>query len=138
MATAKAAAVNALFVDDGWEIEGLDVIDKATLVGIPFRITALSFRRGSRNIEYVYCDVVTADGTTATFNDSSSTGIKAQLANLWLERTGEEVSYPADGDWHDVRINVRHGLRVSEYVPDGRKEKARTYYLAANGERKTA
>lgn len=118
-----------------WEIEGEDLVDKATLVGVPFTITGLCFKKGARNVDYVWCDFETEKGDRGTFSDSSSSGIKNQLHTLWLTKTGEDVDYTTEETWKDVRIIVSRGLRFSEYVPDGRKEKARTYYLAASGRR---
>ena len=118
-----------------WEIEGQDIVDKASLVGVPLTITGLSFRKGSRGVDYVYCEFEKDGGDSGVFNDSSSTGIKAQILGLLLTKTGEDPEFTTDEKWMDVRILVPKGLRVSEYIPEGRKEKARTYYLAASGRR---
>lgn len=120
-----------------WEVDGADLIDKALLVGEPFEITALCFKRGAGGIEYVFCDALLSDGRTVSFSDSSTKGIRFQLAEMWLKRTGEDPTYPTDETWNDVRIACRKGLRVSEFEVEGQKKKGRTYYLAANGRRAT-
>lgn len=123
---------------DTMEVTGLDLVDKATLVEVPFLITRVAFALGSKDVAYVYADFVRIDGTAGSFNDSSTTGVRTQIEELWTLHKGSEPTYtPRDVEkvWNDVKIPARKGLRVSEYIPEGRKEKARTYYLAANGVR---
>jgi len=121
------------------EVTGLDLVDKATLVEVPFLITAVAFSIGSKDVAYVYADFVRIDGTDGCFMDSSSvSGVRVQIDELWTVNKGTEPVYTPKGEekvWHSVKIPARKGLRVSEYVPEGRKEKARSYYIAANGVR---
>jgi hypothetical protein len=119
---------------DAWEIEGSDIVDKAQLVGVAFLVTAVSFRKGARGVEYLYADVTLADGTQKTFTDSS-TGVKTQVQEMWLSKNGEEPKYSTEEVWHSVRIVARQGLRVSVYRREGSKEDSRTYYLTASGVR---
>ena len=132
----------AEWFDGAQEIGGLDFVDKATLINIPFLITAVSWRINRSGIRMVWCDILTLDRTEATFSDSSATsGIRVQIEELWAaNHGGEEPTYTEDEIWQACRIVVRNGLRVSEYpTPGGKKgETSRSFYLAANGVRKTA
>ena len=120
--------------ESAWEVEGYDFVDKADLVNIPLRITGLSFRIGKNDVEMVFCEAEKADGTTVQFSDSS-TGIKAQISDMWLSRTNAEPEYTKVEKWNPVTIVVRHGLRVSEYQREGVKATSKTYYLRASGKR---
>jgi hypothetical protein len=114
--------------------DGVDITDKATLVGVPFIVTGVWFETGSRGIEYVYMDVMTKTGDTVTINDSSTTGIKAQMRE-YLAKLGQN---PAAGDVVSIALHIPGGLRKTEYdVTDdsGRAKKARTYYLTRSGAR---
>ena len=126
----------AWIADEAWEVEGSNIVDKSRLVDVPFFITALSFRISASDVQIVYVDIEQIDGTTATFTDAS-TGVRAQLDAMWHAKTGEEPNYTTTEEWCKARIIVRNGLRVSEYLPEGRREKARTYYLTSNGQRRT-
>ena len=114
--------------------DGIDITDKATLVGVPFIVTKVWFETGSRNVEYVYLDVALRDGSMVTINDSSTTGVKSQMR----EYLGNLGKNPANGDVTDVTLYIPGGLRKNEYeVTDdsGKKKVARTYYMTRSGVR---
>jgi hypothetical protein len=123
-------------IPEGFEgfttLEGLDQIDKAELVGKPFGIMAVRLRTNERDIMFAEVEVVTVDGETWVFSDSSTTGVRDQLLKV-LEAQGHEIS--ADTDWYEVKLFVPSGLRVSAYeVEDhGKTKKAKTYYLTSGG-----
>jgi hypothetical protein len=117
------------------ELTGVDLLDKAELVGIPFCITAAWFTENQRGIEYVYVEGMKEDGTVFTFNDSSS-GVKAQIENILKNRGIDAV--PTEDAPYDFRLIIPKGLRKSEYeVKDERQRTkiAKTYYLTTNGQR---
>lgn len=108
-------------------IEGFNPIDKAELVGTPFGVTGVRFRENERKIAFAELEIVTADGEVLGFQDSS-TGVRDQIRDYL---NGKKTKAGADG-WHDVKLFVPAGLRVSKYdVTDehGRTKTAKTYYL---------
>lgn len=121
--------------NDADVLDGMELVDKATLKGVPFLITGLTFKTNDRRVNFVYVDGERADGTTFSFNDSSS-GVRAQLVSYLAER---DLSDAVDsGDTVPVRIVAPLGLRVSEYDTEddnGRPKKGRTYYLTTSGKR---
>lgn len=120
------------------QLDGLDLIDKAELVGRPFRITGFYFEMTDKGIGYVYVDAEDTDKNTFTFNDSS-TGVRAMLVK-YLKDKGDDS--PVDsGVYQNVSLVIPKGLRVSEFtVKDerGRDKQARTYYLTTSGRRAAA
>lgn len=128
------------------QLDGLTLVDKLTLIDVPFRITGLSFRTASTNsARLVEVDAERADGTTFSFNDSS-TGVKEQLVS-YLGKIGKDHVVELDDEYlaftEAEKLVVPDGLRVSEYeVPEkvngrntGKMRKARTFYLTTSGER---
>lgn len=129
------------------QLDGLDLVDKLTLVDVPFRILGVSYRTSStNNARLVEVDAERADGTTFSFNDSS-TGVKEQISG-YLASIGKDHAIEIESEYVEFtdaeRLVVPKGLRVSEYEidivrPDGRptgaKRKARTFYLTTSGER---
>lgn len=118
--------------DDAEVIGGVDLREKATLLGVEFLITGVRFEKNKRNVEYAYVTAETRDGITFEFNDSSQTGVRAQLS-AFLERKGKVIDYDS-GEIHDTKIYVPRGLRVSEFeVRDerGRTKMARVHYLTS-------
>ena len=121
------------------QLDGLDLVDKAELVGKPFRITGVSFETNQRGVSYVYVDAEDADGEGFTFNDSSS-GVRAQIVQH-LTKTGQDAVIDQPGDVLTLSLVIPRGLRVSEYeVKDerGKAKTARTYYLTTSGKRAAA
>lgn len=113
---------------------GLDIRDKAELVGLPFRMTGFKPSLGARDIAYMYVEAEDRDGNKFTFNDSSS-GVKAQAEAFLTSRP--DIKADADG-WFNLSIIAPRGLRFSEYdVKDdrGKDKKARTYYITTSGTR---
>lgn len=128
------------------KLDGLALTDKSALIEIPFRITGVSFRTSSTNgARLVEVDAEGVDGSTFTFNDSS-TGVKEQLVS-YLGSIGKDHVVELDDEYlalsETEKLVVPDGLRVSEYdVPEkingretGRLRKARTFYLTTSGER---
>lgn len=106
-----------------------DLVDKAELVDVPFRIDYVWFTQNARDIEYVYLDVFTKEGAHVTFNDSSTTGVRAQIEEH-LRTKG--ITPKLDGEKHPLRVLCPRGLRVSRYeITDerNRTRQAKTYYL---------
>jgi hypothetical protein len=128
--------------DDADEIEGLDLVDKATLVGVPFLVTGIHFTVNNDNVSYVWLDAINRAGEPFTFNDSSS-GVRAQVIE-YLGKIGKSDAVETE-EIVSVKLKVGKGLRVSEYdreVPDARSGKMvwkrlRTYYLTTSGKRET-
>lgn len=121
---------------DSPQLDGLDLVDKASLLGTPFRIMSVRFETNVRGVGFVYVDAEDVNGEPFTFNDSGS-GVRAQIIDF-LESTGHPA--PAD-DTAPVAVSlvIPRGLRVSEFdVKDemGRTKKARTYYLTTSGKRR--
>jgi hypothetical protein len=88
---------------------------------------------GARDVAYVYVEGEQEDGTTFTFNDSSS-GVRDQLEKFLAGMGKAELL----DEWVDVSIVAPKGLRVSEYpVKDerGRERMSKTYYITTAGRR---
>lgn len=114
-------------------LDGLQLKDKAELVGEPFLIEKVWFETSQRSVEYVYIQAQLRDGTEFTFNDSS-TGVYRQVES-YLVSKGHK---PEIGQEVDVRLVIPDGLRFSEYdIKDerGRDKRAKTYYLTTSGKR---
>lgn len=116
-------------------IKGFDLVEKAELIGVEFVITGVRFESGARNVGYVYVNGVKRNGEKFTFNDSSSTGIKAQIMDAVSD---DKLSTEYDtGEVVPVTIHVPRGVRVSEYqITDvrGKERNARTYYLTTGNQ----
>jgi hypothetical protein len=121
--------------NDAEILDGMEIVDKATLKGVPFLVTGLTFRTNDKRVNFVYVDGERADGSTFTFNDSSS-GVRAQLVSYLAERG---LSDAVDsGETVPVRIVAPLGVRVSEYDTEddnGRPKRGKTYYLTTSGKR---
>lgn len=119
------------------QIEGADFLDKADLVNVPFRATGLRFYSNDRGVAYVEVDGERVDGTTFTFNDSSS-GVRTQLVSYVTGKNMAEIVN--SGVFTPISLVAPNGLRVSEYdvVDAGRTKKAKTYYLTTSGKRPDA
>lgn len=122
-------------------LDGLDVLDKAELIDVPFLITGVYTKTNARGIHFVWVDGQFRDGRPFTFNDSSSTGVRAQILD-YLDKKG--LSLTSDEDYAEIRLRAPNGLRLSEYDSDvvingqvipGRKQRSKTYYLTVSGKR---
>lgn len=124
--------------DNAEELAGLDLIKKEELEGKPFVITGFMFRTNAeRNIRYLQLDIEFRDGATATFEDSSTSGVKKQfeeyLADKGIEYSeGEIVDLPKG-------IMCSKGLRASTYpkmdARTGKERMVTTHYLTTSGRR---
>lgn len=116
--------------NDAEVIEGVDLVDKAELLGMPFLITSVEFTENAQGVNFVYVSAENVDGNRFQFNDSS-TGVRQQVAHK-LTQLGRDAVIESGGQV-DLRLIVPRGLRVSEYlVKDrgtGKSKMARTYYL---------
>lgn len=111
-------------------LTGTDIVDKAELINQPFLITAVQFKANDRKIESVLITALDAVGQKFCFSDSSSTGVRAQLAQ-YLVDTGNDAVIDSHEE-HPMRLAIMAGLRVSEYDATnerGKAVKAKTYYL---------
>lgn len=117
------------------ELQGLDLVDKAELVGKPFMITAVWFEQNQRDVDYVYVEGVHTGGDTFCFNDSSK-GVKVQIEQ-YLSNKG--IAPKPLGEVHEgLKLVIPRGLRVSQFTvldERGREKQAKTYYLTTNGKR---
>jgi hypothetical protein len=119
---------------DGWDvIEGFDPVEKDQLIDQPFGITGVRFRQNDQKIVFAEVETVSADGNQAAFQDAS-TGVRDQLIKLLTERGVKDW---ANGEWHDIKLYVPRGLRVSKYEwvdkTDGKRKQAQTFYLTTAG-----
>lgn len=119
--------------NDAELIGGADLRDKAELIGVPFKITGVSFQRNDRQVESVTVEAEDQNGEEFDFYDSSTSGIKQQIVTF-LSLKGIEVDYTS-GELHDVNIVVPKGLRVSNFtvMVAGKEKAAKTYYLTSGG-----
>lgn len=112
-------------------LDGLEIADKAELIGSPLIITSVWFKTNVRDVEYVYVAAVTETGDEITFNDSSS-GVKAQLSE-YLTALGKTIT---QGEIFDgLALLIPKGLRVSVFDVQvaGKTKQAKTYYLTTSG-----
>lgn len=131
--------------DTAETLEGLDIVDKATLLDTPFRITGVEFKENNQGVRICYIDAENKDGNEFTFLDSS-TGVCAQLTK-YLTDNGRDAGIET-GEYIECNLVAPSGLRVSEYdVPErgpngqeirGKFRRAKTYYLTTNGRRRGA
>jgi len=114
------------------QLEGLDPVNKATLVGTPFGITAVRFRTNDRSVVFAEAEIVSASGDLLGLSDSS-TGIRDQLSAYLLNTLGIQPS--GELPWTEVKLYVPRGLRVSVYDVEvnGQTRQAKTYYLTTRG-----
>lgn len=140
MATQNTTPANAW--DSADQLDGLDILDKAQLIDVPFRITGVQFSESNTGALIAYIDAEKQDGEEFTFLDSS-TGVKAQLT-AYLTGRGLDACVES-GDYQELSLVAPNGLRVSEYdVPErspngqeirGKFRKAKTFYLTTSGRR---
>lgn len=119
---------------DGFDvIEGFDPIEKDQLIGEPFGITGVRFRQNEQKIVFAEVETVNADGEQAAFQDAS-TGVRDQLIKFL---TDQGIKDWQNGEWHDIKLFVPRGLRVSKYEwrdkSDGKVKQAKTFYLTTAG-----
>lgn len=117
------------------QLDGLELVDKHTLKGVPFRITAVTFATNQRGVSYVYVDGENLLGEPFSFNDSSS-GVRAQIV-AYLTSKGQDSAVDT-GITVPVSLVIPRGLRISEFeVQDekNRSKMARTFYLTTSGKR---
>ena len=119
---------------DGFDVlEGFDPIEKDKLVDQPFGITGVRFRQNEQKIVFAEVETINADGTQTSFQDAS-TGVRDQLIKYLTEQGIKDVP---NGDWHDIKLFVPRGLRVSRYEfvdkVTGKRNQASTFYLTTAG-----
>lgn len=151
VANATAGQIDVQGLLEGVDVvKGRPLVDKGSLVGEPFVITNMTFRKGNKDKsgtqhDYVSCEITTLSGTPVecVFNDGS-TGIRRQAVAylvakghiptqyadapdtaLWGVLPGSDDKDPA----FDVKLLAPRGLRVSEYTNEYTDEGV-TYYLA--------
>lgn len=131
------------------QLDGYDFVDKAELVGEPFRITSIEMYHNNTGILFANVQAEKRNGDPFAFNDSS-TGVLAQLSDYLTKRLGLiDGETPTEGTVYPVSLVAPRGLRVSVFgitkdsepvsADDSRAvRKARTYYLTTSGMPKTA
>ena len=118
-------------------LDGFEPVDKAALVGVPFGVTGVRFRKNDREVVFAELEIVQQDGEKAALQDSS-TGVRDQATKYLLSK-GVFKSTPALDEWYDVKLFAPRGLRVSTYeVHDaaGKAKQAKTYYLTTVNQRR--
>lgn len=120
-------------------LAGADLINKAELLNVPFRMTGFKFtqsvnKKTGQVIGYVWIEFETAPGGDRKCFNDASTGIRAQMEAYCNARELE----PDLEQWVDVSIVCPKGLRDSEYDTTderGRPVRGRTFYLTTAGGR---
>ncbi len=118
-------------------LDGVDLIAKDELVGVPFLITAAWFETNKNGVEYAYVEGETGDGTPFTINDSSKVGVRQQVLD-YLARIGKDDARES-GEVVSFRLVIPRGLRVSEFTAKderGREKAAKTFFLTTAGTRR--
>lgn len=143
MATAQKnapAAIPAIWgdVDDAVMLDGQDLIEKDSLIGKPFLITAIRNHMGAGDVLYAQFEATFDQdpdaGERFMFQDSGK-GIRTQV-NDYFTKVG--VKLDVLEEWHDCRIVCPKGVRVSDHKQEderGRKVDVRSYYLTTSGRR---
>jgi hypothetical protein len=145
-AAAEAEAAQAVTTDlpAAWgdepieEFNGHNLTDKADLIGVPFLIIGVEIERtDGKDYDVAYVYALDTNGTEFEFSDTSTTGVRAQIQAMLVEK---DLPPHAGAGFQKLRTVIRQGLRSSEFsVTDeetGKKRKAVSYYLSAAG-RKT-
>lgn len=117
-------------------LAGMEVRDKAELVGVPFYITGLKQTLNEeRQIAYVWVEgEEVATKKTFVFNDSSITGVRGQLLDFLATLKKLDVL----DEWIDCRILVPKGVRVSTFPTKnerGQDVTGKVTYLTTAGRR---
>lgn len=134
--TTDTPAVTSVWGNEPVEVlAGVDLVQKAEMVGVPFKVTGFKFTHNpASNIGYVYVEFeITPGGERRMFNDSS-TGVRQQMEEF-AGAKGLKIELEK---WYDTAILAPKGLRVSEYDTKderGRDTKGRTFYLTTSGGR---
>lgn len=126
--------VRSLFADSGIAVEtmedygtGFKIVDKASLVNVPFIILEWRFNDGDFGT-FVSVAAVTKHNEKVIFNDGSEkSGIHAQLRMVTDQRIARDHATPQAG------LLVEGGLTRSDYTydgDDGKPKPATTFYLA--------
>lgn len=120
-------------------IDGFDLVDKAELVGMPFLITGCNFQMNKDEVSFVYVDGERPDGTTFTFNDSSS-GVRKQMVEHLVSKGLDHIV--DSGEFAELSLVIPRGLRFSEFEVAGVVDRrtrlpkmSKTYYLTTSGVR---
>jgi len=109
-------------------LTGVDLLDKAELVKVPFLIEEVQFRTSNSGVEQVWITALDVDGNSVQFTDSS-TGVRKQLVKYFEDNNKAGVI--DTGETVPMRLAVPRGLRVSKYPKkvDGKIREVKTYYL---------
>lgn len=145
MATNTKTKTEAVTTPTTWEgteaevLDGVDLVDKSTLEGVPFLITGICNHIGAEERLYAQIEfTLSADPedleARQMFQDSGK-GIRDQVDSVFLMRDKAGLLE----EWIDVRIKCPKGLRPSEYETTderGRPVKGITHYLTTSGRRR--
>ena len=117
------------------QLDGLDLVSKDDLIGVPFRIFSVWTHTNKDGVRFMNAEAEYASGETFAFNDTSTTGVRAQILE-YLAKAGKDGA--SDGDVVSVNLVALRGLRVSKYTQKdarGRDREAKTFYLTTSGKR---
>lgn len=110
-------------------LTGIDMLDKAELVGKRFLINEVQFRTSNTNVEQVWITALDEAGESFMFSDSS-TGVRKQLVKYFEDKNNAGVVDTEEKV--PLRLAVPRGLRVSTYPAKdarGKTVQGKTYYL---------
>lgn len=138
-ATGKATEPAPVTLEQNGEtvLAGMEIRDKAEVIGVPFRITGLRQHVGERDVMYMQIEAQEVEtGEAFTFQDSSVGGVRGQLLDYLASiKRADELEV-----WIDPvkPILCRRGVRVSTYPTKndrGKEVTGKTYYLTTAGVR---
>ncbi len=112
---------NELMALDLDETRTRDLVDKESLLGVPFVITSFTFRQSDMaKVEYVSVEATTKDDQRIVFNDGS-TGVRRDLVNYCAARgifevQGDESKFDPNGSLFDMAANEVIDWSVDDVV----------------------
>ena len=143
MVTKTKPEANGVTVPTDWHdgtdavvLEGVSLVDKASLKGKPFLITGIRNHVGNQDVLYAQIEFTHgtyADGERLMFQDSGK-GIRDQVG-AFLTTLGKVDVLE---EWVDCKVICPQGLRVSPHVQKddrGRDVNVESWYLTTSGRR---
>jgi hypothetical protein len=123
---------------DAEVLAGVSVVDKDSLVGKLFLVTAVKQTFASAGYPMAWVEGQFPDGNTFTFNDSSATsGVRVDVEEILKLKNKADVL----DEWISIRFICPEGLRISRYEKEdnrGKLQAGRSFYLTRSGVRADA